>query len=224
MTCKILVVDDEEAIRSMIQRYLQDTGYEVDVADSFHVAIPLVQDKEYHIIITDKNMPHPNGSQESGLSLLEYVSRHHPNIEILLMTGYPTIDSAIESIKMGAFDYLIKPFSMADLKQKIERIIEHQGYVNTEEITGIYKELQKEILSLFSNKDELRLDEFNRSIDSITNKIHYFINIQNKLLKNNLRQRASLDNIISLSKELLDNASNENRVNKLAEKILKEAE
>ena len=223
MAFKILVVDDEEAIRQLIQRYLENIGYEIDLADSLGSAISLVQSNEYNIIITDKNMPHPDGSHESGMSLLEFVSKHHPHIEILMMTGFPTTQTAVESIKMGAFDYLAKPFSMAELQNKIERILEYQSYVNPEEIMAIYKVFQNEILFLYNNKDKLTLDEFNRSVDSITDKIDHFFRAQNRLLEKNLRQREALDKIMAVSKKLLENTSDQQLVNELADMILKEA-
>ena len=111
MPHKILVVDDEEPIRTVIEAYLTQLGHQVDQTDGFESAISLLKLGEYDIIITDKNMPHPDGSQESGLTLLEYARKYHPHSETLLMTGYPTINTAVESMKMGAFEYINKPFT-----------------------------------------------------------------------------------------------------------------
>ncbi|MEE8400126.1 MAG: response regulator [Desulfobacterales bacterium] len=224
MAYRILVVDDEELIRQVIQDHLEKIGYEIDSADSFKSAISLVQANEYNIIITDKNMPHPDGTHESGMSLLEFVSKHYPHIEVLMMTGYPTPDTAAGSIKMGAFDYLAKPFSMAELQSKIERILEYQSYIDPEEIMPIYKTFQNEILFLFNNKDKLTKDEFSRSIDSINEKIDYFFRSQNKLLERNLRQREVLDRIISSSRKLQQNASDPQLVTDLIDTIMNEAD
>ena len=119
MPHKILVVDDEESIRTVIETYLTQLGHKVDATDGFESAISHLKSNEYDIIITDKNMPHPNGSQESGLTLLEYARKYHPHSETLLMTGYPTINTAIESMKMGAFDYILKPFDLEYLESVI---------------------------------------------------------------------------------------------------------
>ena len=222
MAGRILVVDDQD-IRILIQKFLERVGYGVDVADSFERAVELIQTNEYSILVTDKNMPHPDGSEESGMLLLEYVSKHYPQIEILMMTGYASVGTAVSSIQMGAFDYLEKPFSMAELQAKIERIQEYQAYVDPEDTVGIHKDLQDAVLDLVSDREKLSLNEFNCSMDSLTEKLGDFSKAQSRLLKNSLRQRRALDDIASLSRQILDNASDALLVKELAERIEEQA-
>lgn len=223
MNSKILVVDDEETIRSMIQKYLQGMGYEVHEADSFQAAIEMIQANEYDIMVTDKNMPHPDGTEESGMSLMEYAAKHHPHIEILLMTGFPTIETAVESIRMGAFDYLTKPFSMAALKEKIERILEYKSYAVSEDIMGTYKDFQNIVLQLISRKSQLSFEEFNNAMDNMAGKIGYLLKSQDKLMKNNRKQQDALDKIADMSKDILEAISDKDPAYGLAERILKES-
>ena len=224
MPYKILVVDDEEPIRTIIETYLTKLGFQVDSTDGLSSAISHIKSNEYDIIITDKNMPHPDGSQESGLSLLEYARKYYPRAEILLMTGYPTIDTAIESMKMGAFDYLLKPFSMENLKEKVNRILEYKGFVNPDNMIQTYKAFNNEIMDLLSNKENLTLDGFHNSINSINHKIDHFFKAQQKWEKLTLEQRRALDNIAGYAKQLMDSVDKNAPYYQWVEKIQKESQ
>jgi len=224
MPHKILVVDDEESIRTVIEAYLTQLGHKVDATDGFESAISLLKSNEYDIIITDKNMPHPNGSQESGLTLLEYARKYHPYSETLLMTGYPTINTAVESMKMGAFDYILKPFSMETLKDKVNRILEYKGFVDPDNMIQTYKTFNNEILELLSNKENLTLDAFHTSINSINDKIDHFFKAQEKWEKITMEQRKVLDGIAADAAKLMDSMDKDAPYYELAEKIQKAAQ
>jgi len=220
MPHKILVVDDEEPIRTVIEAYLTQLGHHVDSADGFESALSLLKSNEYDIIITDKNMPHPDGSQESGLSLLEYARKYYPHSETLLMTGYPTINTAVESMKMGAFDYILKPFSMETLKEKVGRILEYKNFINPDNMIQTYKTFNNEILDLLSNKEDLTLDGFHKSINSINEKIDHFFKAQQKWEKITLEQRKALDKIAEYATELMDTIDKTAPHYELVEKVL----
>ncbi len=104
MSSNILVVDDREGIRSFIKEALLSDGYNVDTATDGLDAITFLKSKKYSLLITDLKMP-----RMSGMELLRYSKKEFPGMVVLILTAHGTINSAVEAIKEGAFDYLTKP-------------------------------------------------------------------------------------------------------------------
>src|SRR5438132_11870662 len=100
---KILVVDDESAILRLLREALTQWGYQVTSASSAAEALQALRGDMFDAVITDIRMPDMN-----GLELLKEIKRHDESVEVVVMTGYPTIASAVEALKEGAFDYLSK--------------------------------------------------------------------------------------------------------------------
>lgn len=221
---KILVVDDEEPLRNMIAGYLKGLGHEVETSDGFESAIALMRKKEFDVIITDKNMPHPDGSEESGMSLLEYAQKYHPTAQILVMTGYPSIHTAMDSIKLGAFDYLLKPFSLETLKEKIERVLEYKRFTQPEDMIQTYRTLYTDILGLLAKKETMTLADLHDAFGSITGKIDGVFKVQQRWAKSNLAKQKALDKITSLSEQLLDRIDKDEPSYRLVEKIREESQ
>lgn len=115
---KILVVDDEITVCKSIRQAIMSDDYEVDMALSGEEALVKDREKKYDLIITDLMMP-----GISGLDLLREVKASHPEVKVVMITGYPTIKTAVESIKLGAFDYIPKPFTPAELRALVSRAI-----------------------------------------------------------------------------------------------------
>ena len=113
---RILVVDDEITVCKSIRRSIQSENYDVDMALSGEEALKKDRENPYDLIITDLMMP-----GISGLDLLRAVKEHRPEAAVIMITGYPTIKTAVESVKLGAFDYLPKPFTPADLRGVVAR-------------------------------------------------------------------------------------------------------
>lgn len=101
---RILIVDDEKSIRLTLQQFLLREGFEVDVADQAQSAVSLFREKNYDVIVTDIIMPHI-----SGIELLSYIREISDSVQIIVMTGEPTVDTAIKALHMGANAYLKKP-------------------------------------------------------------------------------------------------------------------
>ncbi len=118
-TAYILVVDDESAIRYSITKTLQRVGYQVDSAASGEEAIQLMGQKDYNVVLTDIRMP-----GISGVELLSRVKEEAPDAIVILLTGYASLDTAVESLRLGAHDYLIKPSSSQDIRDSVARGIE----------------------------------------------------------------------------------------------------
>ncbi|OGD18091.1 MAG: hypothetical protein A2W03_14575 [Candidatus Aminicenantes bacterium RBG_16_63_16] len=113
---RILVVDDEITVCKSIRKSIQSENYDVDMALSGEEALKKDRENPYDLIITDLMMP-----GISGLDLLRAVREHRPEAAVIMITGYPTIKTAVESVKLGAFDYLPKPFTPDDLRGIVAR-------------------------------------------------------------------------------------------------------
>jgi CheY-like chemotaxis protein len=113
---KILVVDDEITVCKSIRQAIVSGDYSVDTALSGEEALKKDQENAYDLIITDLMMP-----GISGLELLKTLKAGRPGVNVIMVTGYPTIKTAVQSVKLGAFDYLPKPFTPADLRGLVSR-------------------------------------------------------------------------------------------------------
>jgi len=116
---KILVVDDSAPTLEIIRRNLEAAGYEVFTAPSVEPAIAFLEQNSVDLVITDKKMP-----KISGLELLKYVKENVKETEIMIITGYPSIKGAVEAVKDGAEDYLVKPFTDEELLSAVSRMLE----------------------------------------------------------------------------------------------------
>lgn len=112
---KILVVDDEDYILDICNQVLSGAGYEVRTAESGEKALPLLK-QEWDIVLTDFSMP----GKVNGCELMWRV-KSAGDADVILMTAYPTFDTAVQAVKSGAFDYLIKPFSIDTLLMAVKR-------------------------------------------------------------------------------------------------------
>jgi len=152
---KILVVDDEETILKLLQRILQQDDYAVTVMNSAEEAIKLLSHETFDIALTDLKMPN-----FSGITLLKEIKRLHPATEVIIMTGEATIESAIEAIKNGAYDYLLKPFNLNDMLATVKKCLDFSRLRRQEnvfrETTNLYQ-LSQDITKTRSEKELLQL-------------------------------------------------------------------
>ena len=121
MAESILIVDDEEDMRLGLSETLQDEGYRVDVASDGWQAVARVREQVYDLILVDLKMPGPD-----GLAVLEIVQREVPETPVVVMTGYATVESAVEAMKRGASDYLPKPFKLDHVRLVIRRVMDRK--------------------------------------------------------------------------------------------------
>ncbi|MBI5966991.1 MAG: response regulator, partial [Deltaproteobacteria bacterium] len=105
-TAKVLVVDDEEIVCLSCQRILTEEGYEVHTRLSGKEAMKLLSEEPFDLAIVDLKMP-----EMDGLELLQAIKRDYSHIPVIMITGYSTVESAVEAMKSGAFDYVPKPFT-----------------------------------------------------------------------------------------------------------------
>lgn len=116
----ILVVDDDTAHRTMLKKLLGGWGYKVSDADDGSIAIEIVKQKSFDLILMDIRM-----LNVSGIEALEQIKIINPEIPIIIMTAYASVETAVSALKKGAYDYLTKPLDFDELKITIERATEH---------------------------------------------------------------------------------------------------
>ena len=129
MAAKILLVDDDDAIRNMLDAFLRVDDYSVDTAEGVDAAIELMEPNDYDIMLIDKNMPGIGGNRKAALIAEVRAIAALPS-EVIMMTGNPTVETALEALKLGAFDYIHKPFSLEDLRLKIRRLLKYRSFIN----------------------------------------------------------------------------------------------
>ena len=119
---KILVVDDDRIILDSLSEFLRLEGYTVGGTRDFKGALQALERDPYHLVITDVNMP-----DADGFELLRVIKQRYPDIVVIIITGYGTIESAVEAIKMGAYDYLTKPIIDDEIRLVVERALQQQS-------------------------------------------------------------------------------------------------
>lgn len=112
---KVLLVDDERDFVEMLSLRLQDVGEKVTPAFSGKECLEVLAEREMDVVILDIKMPGMD-----GIETLREIKRRHPLVEVILLTGHGAVDTAVEGMKLGAFDYLLKPAEFEDLTEKLE--------------------------------------------------------------------------------------------------------
>jgi DNA-binding NtrC family response regulator len=115
---KILVVDDEDALRTVLSSELSSEGYDVRTAGDGDEAISGLQKEAFDLVLLDIRMPRMN-----GFEVLKYVKEKHPKTKVVMLTGFADLKNAIESKKLGAEDFVSKPYDLVDLLTTIERVL-----------------------------------------------------------------------------------------------------
>jgi len=118
---KILVIDDEKVICELLVQALGQRGYDVESAESGPEALERLCQDFFNLLITDLKLP-----GMSGIEVLKEIKKVNPYIEVIIVTAYPTVETAVEAIKIGAFDFLSKPFDVPEIVAAIQRCLEKQ--------------------------------------------------------------------------------------------------
>jgi two-component system, NtrC family, response regulator HydG len=121
---RILIVDDEASVRESLGSWFRDEGYEVDVAESAKVALERLASSNWDVFLIDIRMPGID-----GLELQRKMKEAHPDATVIVMTAYASVETAVEAMKQGAYDYVIKPFDPDDLEHTIRNAIERKQLV-----------------------------------------------------------------------------------------------
>ncbi len=121
MTPKILLVDDEERFRTTLSKILAAQGLEVTALGSGREALEELDKKAYDVIVLDVRMPGMD-----GIATLKEIKKIAPQIEVIILTGHASMDAAVETMRLGGYDYLLKPCPVEELLAKIESAYERK--------------------------------------------------------------------------------------------------
>jgi len=133
---KILVIDDEESICHLLENILSDQGYIVTTARSGSEALKKIAKEPFDIVITDIRIP-----DVTGMQILEEVKKSHSQTMVIIMTAFASVETAQEAIRMGAYDYITKPFEKEELDFAVKRAMEAGRLIIANE--KLNKNLQK---------------------------------------------------------------------------------
>ena len=164
----ILIVDDEADLRNLLVEALEDQGYAAEGAEGGTQALARVREQHFPVIFTDLNMP----GGLSGLELLKAVHEEDPKAMGILMTGYATTESAIQALKRGAYDFIQKPFKLAEIEASLERALEYYRLLRENEayqqnLERMVEARTQEILGLKNDIERLFEGFVNASVTAI---------------------------------------------------------
>ncbi|MFN3135063.1 MAG: sigma-54-dependent transcriptional regulator [Candidatus Kryptonium sp.] len=115
---RILVVDDEETLRYLLSSELAAEGYEVETAGDGDEAIESIKQKDYDVVLLDIKMP-----RVDGFEVLRFIKQNKPEIKVIMLTAYADVKNAIEALKLGASDFVSKPYDLEDILTSINRAL-----------------------------------------------------------------------------------------------------
>lgn len=165
---RLLIVDDEPIKRQVMAEELEASGYQVRVAVNPLEAEPLLQKEYFDVVVTDLRMP-----GEDGLSFLRRLRQERPEQAVIVMTAFGTVDSAVEAMRLGAYDYLQKPFSTEELMLKLDRLLRAEGL--REENEALRRQLR-------CPRSETRLVGRSQAIRSVLAQVHAVSNTDTTVL------------------------------------------
>lgn len=150
---KILVIDDETIVHESCSRILTDEGYIIESAFTGQEGLKKIEEGSYDLVITDLKMP-----GISGMEALKKIKDNNPDIGIIMVTGYSTAETAVEAMKLGAFDYLPKPFTPDEIISVVSKAIEKkQILIETKHLESAYRDATKAISSSLNLNEVLEL-------------------------------------------------------------------
>lgn len=133
---RILVVDDEDIVRKLLLDTLPVDGYQVKTAIDGADAIKQIENEPFEIVITDLKMP-----GMSGMELLKHTLKINPDVCVIVMTAYGTVESAVSAMKQGAYDYICKPFELDEMKIIVEKAVERLWLLQQSRMVEFYKQI-----------------------------------------------------------------------------------
>jgi len=145
----ILVVDDESDVREVLVELLKEHGYSVTGSETVAEALRKISEDVYDLIITDLKM-----GDRSGMEILRAAKDTTPTVEVIMITGYGTVESAVEAMRLGAFDYIMKPWNMDELLVRVERALGRKRM--TEEIERLRERLRNDFDTIIAESENMK--------------------------------------------------------------------
>lgn len=122
---KVLIIDDEAGLRDLMTRLFEDTGYEVSSAPDGASGLRTAKNGEYDLVILDMSLP-----KMSGLEVLEGIKEDYPDLPVIMITAYGSTQTAIEAMRLGAYDFVAKPFDLDELQMTAERALQQRSIID----------------------------------------------------------------------------------------------
>jgi YesN/AraC family two-component response regulator len=211
-TSEILVVDDEDVMQMVFANLFEEGKHHIDFAVSGEQALEMLKEREYNLVVVDKNLP-----GISGIELIPQAREIRPHAEFIIVTGYASYQSVVEALRLGAFDYLEKPFQDIDLvKQKVIQALDkqrlsHENILLAEQLREVHQELQKTVSELAQKKPETesqpdpqagqagkQLEELRKAASAAVHSIDQALRKFITLVESNTIQRNSLVSVRGL--------------------------
>ncbi len=171
----ILIIDDEESVVSALAEFFSMRGYEIETAGTARQALGLIHEKNFGIVICDLRLPGMN-----GVELLDHVAEANPETVFIIMTGYASVQSAVEAMKKGAYDYVVKPFSMYEMEKTVRLGLEKQKLARENlELSHLMRKLI-EIDQIKSNIISTVSHEFRTPLMSLKGYLNMFTSLLDK--------------------------------------------
>lgn len=151
----ILLVDDEEDLRSFLGDALREDGYQVDEAPDVRTALTRMSERHYPVVLTDLNMP----GGPTGFELIAAVKARDKASLCVVITGYASMETAIQAVKFGAYDFVQKPFKLAEIEAVLDRALNHATVVG--QLQDYHRDLEARVLARVKEIQDLH-DEMRR--------------------------------------------------------------
>jgi PAS domain S-box-containing protein len=160
----ILIVDDEESIRFTFRSFLSDEGFKVCSAASFDEGIALLREKDIDLIFADIILP-----GKTGIDLLKAAREIAPSVPVIMITGAPSVDTATESMRIGAFDYIVKPIRQNSLMRSVSIALKHKAVKDESEqcrlnFEAIFRSVNDGIITVDENMEVVEINDAAESI------------------------------------------------------------
>ena len=202
----ILVTEDDEKMRNGLVEILKGEGYNVDSADNGQKGLEMIKEKDYDVVLSDLIMP-----VMGGMELLRNIKQIKPETSVIFITAFGTIENAVEAIKVGASDYITKPFKIDEVQSKIKKVLAEKEFKKTPDlldsniIKAISNPIRKDVVKLLAASGKLKFTDIKNKlkIDDPT-KLSFHL----RILKENFLIEQDSDKIYMLSssgKNLLEN-------------------
>lgn len=147
---RVLIVEDEQVLRMTFQQFLEEEGYAVDVAEGYDEAVALLEDDVYDVVVTDIIL-----GGKTGIDLLRTIQEYETNCQVVMITGDPSVDTASEAVRLGAFDYLPKPVTGPAIRKVIKLALDRNELARERDrYAAQIDQARRELETIFNSVNE----------------------------------------------------------------------
>jgi len=161
----ILVTEDDEKMRNGLVEILKGEGYNVDSADNGQKGLEMIKEKDYDVVLSDLIMP-----VMGGMELLRNIKQIKPGTSVIFITAFGTIENAVEAIKVGASDYITKPFKIDEVQSKIKKVLAEKEFkkipdlLDSNVIKAISNPIRKDVVKLLAASGKLKFTDIKNKL------------------------------------------------------------